>query len=74
MFGHGLCLVGPGCSSIGYGAAVELGPLRVNRNGLGLEFNKHAWNKGIFFALLYYYYRIQLFLSIQFHRIGKISI
>lgn len=36
---------GPGCSSIGYGAAVELGPLRVKRYGAGLEFNKYAWNK-----------------------------
>lgn len=35
---------GPGCSSIGYGAAVELGPLRVNKNGVGLDFNKYAWN------------------------------
>lgn len=37
---------GPGCSSIGYGAASELGPLRVSRFGAGLEFNKFAWNKG----------------------------
>ncbi|KAK2990186.1 hypothetical protein RJ640_014638 [Escallonia rubra] len=36
---------GPGCSSIGYGAAVELGPLTVNKNGVGLDFNEHAWNK-----------------------------
>ncbi|KAF5950786.1 hypothetical protein HYC85_012779 [Camellia sinensis] len=36
---------GPGCSSIGHGAAVELGPLRVNASGSGLEFNKHSWNK-----------------------------
>lgn len=36
---------GPGCSSVGYGAAVELGPLRVKRYGKELEFNKHAWNK-----------------------------
>ncbi|XP_043710986.1 serine carboxypeptidase-like 26 isoform X2 [Telopea speciosissima] len=36
---------GPGCSSIGYGAAVELGPLRVKRSGVGLKFNKYAWNK-----------------------------
>ncbi|KAJ3669613.1 hypothetical protein LUZ60_011563 [Juncus effusus] len=35
---------GPGCSSIGYGAAAELGPLRVKTNGTGLEFNKYAWN------------------------------
>ncbi|KAL0903497.1 hypothetical protein M5K25_027883 [Dendrobium thyrsiflorum] len=36
---------GPGCSSIGYGAVVELGPLRIKRYGAGLEFNKYAWNK-----------------------------
>ncbi|KAL5983413.1 hypothetical protein ACLOJK_017498 [Asimina triloba] len=36
---------GPGCSSI-LGETVELGPLRVKSNGTGLEFNKHAWNKG----------------------------
>ncbi|KAG2726810.1 hypothetical protein I3760_01G129600 [Carya illinoinensis] len=36
---------GPGCSSVGYGAAVELGPLRVDKNGVGLHFNKYAWNK-----------------------------
>ncbi|EES19075.2 hypothetical protein BDA96_09G056800 [Sorghum bicolor] len=36
---------GPGCSSIGYGAASELGPLRVVRRGAALEFNEYAWNK-----------------------------
>ncbi|XWS14246.1 hypothetical protein CRYUN_Cryun36dG0106300 [Craigia yunnanensis] len=36
---------GPGCSSIAYGAASELGPLRVAKNGDGLHFNKYAWNK-----------------------------
>uniref|UniRef100_A0ACD5YXR1 Uncharacterized protein n=1 Tax=Avena sativa TaxID=4498 RepID=A0ACD5YXR1_AVESA len=36
---------GPGCSSVGYGAASELGPLLINGNGTGLEFNKFAWNK-----------------------------
>ncbi|KAK1664671.1 hypothetical protein QYE76_052830 [Lolium multiflorum] len=36
---------GPGCSSVGYGAASELGPLRVSRFAAGLEFNKFAWNK-----------------------------
>ncbi|CAA0841930.1 Serine carboxypeptidase-like 33 [Striga hermonthica] len=36
---------GPGCSSIGYGAAVELGPLRVGKKGDALEFNKFSWNK-----------------------------
>lgn len=38
--------LGPGCSSIGFGEAVELGPLRVQKFGTGLEFNNHAWNKG----------------------------
>ncbi|XP_068661703.1 serine carboxypeptidase-like 26 [Aristolochia californica] len=36
---------GPGCSSVGFGSAVELGPLRIQRKGLGLEYNKYAWNK-----------------------------
>jgi serine carboxypeptidase-like clade 2 len=36
---------GPGCSSIGYGAASELGPLRVARQGAALEFNQYGWNK-----------------------------
>ncbi|WVZ71277.1 hypothetical protein U9M48_019883 [Paspalum notatum var. saurae] len=36
---------GPGCSSVGYGAASELGPLRVTKYGAGLEFNKFAWNR-----------------------------
>ncbi|PIA28053.1 hypothetical protein AQUCO_07300021v1 [Aquilegia coerulea] len=36
---------GPGCSSIGYGAAVELGPLLVKKKGDALEFNNYAWNR-----------------------------
>ncbi|OQU86812.1 hypothetical protein SORBI_3003G154400 [Sorghum bicolor] len=36
---------GPGCSSVGYGAASELVPLLVNGNGTGLEFNKFAWTR-----------------------------
>ncbi|RLM91417.1 serine carboxypeptidase-like 33 isoform X1 [Panicum miliaceum] len=36
---------GPGCSSVGYGAASETGPLLVNGNGTGLEFNKFAWTR-----------------------------
>ncbi|KAG4983061.1 hypothetical protein JHK87_027810 [Glycine soja] len=34
---------GLGCSSIGYGAVVEIGPLIVNKNGEGLHFNTHSW-------------------------------
>ncbi|XP_073027453.1 serine carboxypeptidase-like 26 [Primulina eburnea] len=36
---------GPGCSSIGYGAAAELGPLRAGKNGAALEYNRYSWNK-----------------------------
>ncbi|XP_024637601.1 serine carboxypeptidase-like 33 isoform X2 [Medicago truncatula] len=36
---------GPGCSSIGYGAVVEIGPLLVNQNGEGLKFNPYSWNQ-----------------------------
>ncbi|XP_039836694.1 serine carboxypeptidase-like 26 isoform X2 [Panicum virgatum] len=38
-------LRGPGCFSIGYGAASELGPLRITRQGAALKFNEYAWNK-----------------------------
>jgi serine carboxypeptidase-like clade 2 len=46
--------VGPGCSSIGYGAASELGPLRVDTKGEALEFNKYAWNQGDEYACMNY--------------------
>ncbi|MCO5606271.1 hypothetical protein L7F22_060458 [Adiantum nelumboides] len=36
---------GPGCSSVGYGAAEEIGPFRVNSDGASVSLNKHAWNK-----------------------------
>lgn len=36
---------GPGCSSVGIGALVELGPFFPNYNGTGLVRNKHSWNK-----------------------------
>ncbi|CAM0951732.1 unnamed protein product [Alopecurus aequalis] len=35
---------GPGCSSIGYGAMMELGPFRVNRDNKTLSRNSQAWN------------------------------
>jgi hypothetical protein len=38
--------LGPDCSSLGYGAASELGPLRVIREGTALKFNEYAWDKG----------------------------
>ncbi|XP_010522153.1 PREDICTED: serine carboxypeptidase-like 35 [Tarenaya hassleriana] len=36
---------GPGCSSIAYGAAQELGPFLVHSNGDKLTLNKYSWNK-----------------------------
>lgn len=49
------CILGPGCSSIGFGAAVELGPLLVQNNGAGFDFNKHSWNNGhISFSFMLY--------------------
>ncbi|KAG4939353.1 hypothetical protein JHK82_045081 [Glycine max] len=35
---------GPGCSSIGYGAAEEIGPFRINSDGNSLYSNPYAWN------------------------------
>ncbi|XP_057953392.1 serine carboxypeptidase 1-like [Malania oleifera] len=35
---------GPGCSSLGYGAMMELGPFRVNRDGKTLFRNNYSWN------------------------------
>ncbi|CAJ1947734.1 unnamed protein product, partial [Sphenostylis stenocarpa] len=36
---------GPGCSSIAYGAAEEIGPFRINSDGKSLYSNPYAWNK-----------------------------
>ncbi|CAI0416320.1 unnamed protein product [Linum tenue] len=36
---------GPGCSSVGYGAAQEIGPFLVKK-GHQIELNHYAWNKG----------------------------
>ncbi|XP_004230806.2 serine carboxypeptidase 1 [Solanum lycopersicum] len=35
---------GPGCSSLGAGAMIELGPFRVNNDGKTLWLNQFAWN------------------------------
>ncbi|KAJ0096021.1 hypothetical protein Patl1_16369 [Pistacia atlantica] len=37
---------GPGCSSVGFGEAQELGPFLVT-DGPTLKFNNYTWNKGI---------------------------
>lgn len=36
---------GPGCSSIAYGAAEEIGPFRINKTGSHLYLNKYSWNR-----------------------------
>ncbi|KAG8065340.1 hypothetical protein GUJ93_ZPchr0004g38664 [Zizania palustris] len=37
---------GPGCSSVAYGAAQELGPFLVRSYGENLSLNAYSWNKG----------------------------
>jgi len=36
---------GPGCSSVGYGEAEELGPFHINSDGKTLYLNPYSWNK-----------------------------
>jgi serine carboxypeptidase-like clade 2 len=36
---------GPGCSSVAYGAAEEIGPFRINPDGKTLYHNPYSWNK-----------------------------
>ncbi|XP_040379265.1 serine carboxypeptidase-like 35 [Oryza brachyantha] len=38
---------GPGCSSIAYGAAQELGPFLVRSNSENLTLNAYSWNKAV---------------------------
>ncbi|PWA95989.1 serine carboxypeptidase-like 27 [Artemisia annua] len=36
---------GPGCSSVAFGAAQEIGPLHINSDGKSLYVNPYSWNK-----------------------------
>uniref|UniRef100_A0A0E0HQ08 Carboxypeptidase n=1 Tax=Oryza nivara TaxID=4536 RepID=A0A0E0HQ08_ORYNI len=36
---------GPGCSSIAYGVAEEVGPFHVNADGQGVHLNPYSWNQ-----------------------------
>ncbi|GAA0171105.1 serine protease [Lithospermum erythrorhizon] len=37
---------GPGCSSIAFGLAEELGPFHIEKDGKALYLNPFSWNKG----------------------------
>lgn len=37
---------GPGCSSVAYGAAEEIGPFRIRPDGKILYLNPYSWNNG----------------------------
>lgn len=39
-------IAGPGCSSVGYGEAEELGPFLTRKGKPELKLNPHRWNKG----------------------------
>lgn len=41
-----VAFAGPGCSSLGVGALLELGPFGVNPDGKTLYSRTFAWNKG----------------------------
>lgn len=43
---HTKLLAGPGCSSIAYGLAEELGPFHINADGKSLYLNPYTWNQG----------------------------
>lgn len=43
---------GPGCSSVAYGAAEEIGPFRISPDAKSLYFNPYSWNKCQFSSLL----------------------
>ena len=38
-------MLGPGCSSLGYGAFMEHGPFQPGNNGLLVK-NEYSWNLG----------------------------
>lgn len=42
-----VCVLGPGCSSVGYGATQEIGPFLVDSDGSGLTANPYSWNRGL---------------------------
>lgn len=51
-----LICAGPGCSSVGYGAAEELGPFISQKGKPELKFNPYSWNEGLILLLLFQNY------------------
>lgn len=41
-----LTFLGPGCSSIAYGEAEEVGPFHIKADGKTLYLNPYSWNQG----------------------------
>lgn len=41
-----LMSLGPGCSSIAYGEAEEIGPFHIKPDGKTLYLNPYSWNQG----------------------------
>ncbi|KAJ0593032.1 putative carboxypeptidase D [Helianthus annuus] len=46
-----------GCSSVGGGAMLELGPFRVNADNTTLSHNKYAWNNGKKLRIIYIFHK-----------------
>lgn len=44
--GKVIVFLGPGCSSIAYGMAEEVGPFHVKPDGKSLYLNPYSWNQG----------------------------
>lgn len=68
---------GPGCSSIAYGAAEEIGPFHIKPDGRTLYLNPYAWNKCMsvwLFSFLNLFVCKQLMLSLLIHCSGKFAV
>lgn len=48
-FWPGAVISGPGCSSIAYGMAEEIGPFHINKDGETLYSNPYSWNRGVLY-------------------------
>lgn len=38
--------IGPGCSSVAFGEAEEIGPFHIKADGKTLYLNQYSWNQG----------------------------